>query len=289
MNSTKRIITDCLTFLILFFCGQAFCDCFQDLADKVDNNLFARGLENTAIEESFPILLNEIESCTGVSGIDLYEKILENYVQLKFERVGSLTECYITKILITKYLIDIMENIKVNVLKGYRSEGKRRDYLYGRLHGVDLIKDDIGSLYADFSRYNQLLDNEVNMNTDLSQALIDYMFKRSPGQALLLLNNSLSVEEIENVKNTINPLIKWHSWRDPKSWEDEDLDSGKATINNLISSNYAYIDLFIAEIVNVVHDLRTPEVDAFLKQSTHPLVQKRENEPFVYVPLVVPE
>ena len=115
------------------------------------------------------------------------------------------------------------------------------------------------------------------------------MFALAPGRALLTLNDALSIQEIETLKQTLALLALLHTQTDPESWQGEDLQSGKEILNNLISSNYAYKDLFIAEIVNVVHDLRTLEVDAFLKQSTHPLVQKRENQPFVYVPLVVPE
>lgn len=275
-----------LVFSILVFCRMSFCDCFQDLAEKVENGLIA---ENTSIVDSFPILLSEIESCTGSTGTDLYEIILNNLALLECGKAGDPLEITINRILTSHYPIDIKDIAKIMVLKWYENIGKIQDFYFNRLNFIDVPQNDMYSLYKNFALYDQLLKNEVNMNTVLSQALTDYMFKRSPGQALLLLNSTLSSEEIENVKNTIDPLIKWHSWRNPKSWEDEDLDSGKATINNLISSNYAYIDLFIAEIVNVVHDLRTPEVDAFLKQSTHPLVQKRENEPFVYVPLVVPE
>ena len=127
------------------------------------------------------------------------------------------------------------------------------------------------------------------MNTEFSYAILDYMFTYSPGQALIVLNSPLSSEEAEDLKTMIYPLIKWHLWKNPKLWQDEDLNLGKATLNGLTSSQYAYVDLFVAEIVTVVHALRTPEVDAFLAQSTHPLVQRREREPYVYVHHSIPE
>jgi len=246
-------------------------------------------------ETASPILLSELEICLEVSGQALFVKVLENFAQLKTEKVGTKWEFQMTQGLISFNQAGISKHeiLKLLTPVWYQSNGKlKKEYLsylfvLSSSNKEDKMRDRIWDF--DFTPHNALLDEEIDTSSVLSLSLLDLMFSLSPGRALISLNNTLSSQDIEEIKQSISTHVTLHWNKNPEGWKNDNLDGEKMILNNLISSNYAYIDLFIAEIVNIVHDLRTPEVDAFLKQSTHPLVQKRESEPYVYKHPPVPE
>jgi len=284
--------------VMLLSIGISLCagaDCFQDVAQRVDAESIPGLSPGNSQEANISILLRELETCLQMSGTELFIKLTEHFVLLKTEKEATETEFEITWVsagFLMEKGVSESEVLKSLAPKWYNAKGKAKEVYFSILSDfarTDMLNPERDIFWDyDFSTEKRLLDNEADKTSELSLALLDSMFALAPGSALMALNPASIPSKVNEMKNSLTPLVKWHSWKSPSFWKDEDLEPGKATLNNLTSSGHAYVDLFIAEIVNVVHNLRTPEVDAFLARSTHPLVQRRVREPFVYVPLDIP-
>ena len=282
--------------LTISICHGVHGNCFQDVAQRVESGSIEGFSMTGSPEENIPIIIDELETCLQVSGSALYAKLVENYVRLKTENEGTESEFHMTWTsagFLREEGISEREAVKILAPIWYNSNAKAKEIYFSVLSdfaGRDVLDQNRDILWGyNFSLEKGLLDTEQNKTSELSLALLDFIFALAPGPALLTLNDTMTSEEKETLKQSISLPVQLHWKKSPRSWKKENLQPAKETLKNLTLTNYGYVDLFIAEIVNVVHDLRTPEVDAFLAQSTHPLVQRRLREPFVYVPLVIPE
>lgn len=156
MKTNVNLVSTVLFWSACFYATTSYADCFQELAERAENGLIKGISEETSYQESFPILLNEIESCTGSSGTDLYKKILENRTKLEFKEAGSEWEKRITFILALQYPIDVKDLVKIAVLKWYNAEGKIKTFHFNQFSGIDILRDDMYSLYKDFSIHKLL-------------------------------------------------------------------------------------------------------------------------------------
>ena len=296
MPRKKTYIFCLLLALFLLFQDRVYTDCFQEVAQQFEAGLIEGFSMDGPWEKAAPVLLSELEKCLGVSGAALCVRLLENFAKLKTEKMGTRWEFEMTQGLISFVSqggVSEHETLKLLTPMWYQSDGKLKTTYFSFLfvlsssNNEDPMRDRIWDF--DFDTHKALLVEETDKTSILSLSLLDFMLSTAPGRALITLNNTLSPQEIAEIKQSISTPVSLHWTKNPDGWKDDNLEEYKTTLNSLIPSNIAYIDLFIAEIVNVVHDLRTAEIDAFLKQSTHPLVQKRENEPYIHVHPVLPE
>lgn len=146
------------------------------------------------------------------------------------------------------------------------------------LDGLDIIPGKIGFFDADFSRHLAVLANPAPKASGFEDAMIDYLFSRSPGRALLELSrrDGATEAQLEALRKGVEPVqLPYNYDFMPESVPVPAAEAARETLLRMVQTGDRWQVLFAAELYAFAPAVRSPQLETALRAQPSPLIARR--------------
>lgn len=146
------------------------------------------------------------------------------------------------------------------------------------LNGIHQKPGMVGFFDADFSLHLAMLADPALKASGFEDAMIDYLYSRSPGRALLELSrrDGATEAQLEALRKSVEPVqLPYTRKSRPQSVPMPAAEAARETLLRMVQSGDRWQVLFASELYAVAPVVRSPQLETALRAQPSPLIARR--------------